>query len=67
MAVTLYDLSSSSGLKKLDEYLLPRSYITGYVTAFMLRLYVFFFFINPRFLSDKQALMAITVLGMHNM
>ncbi|KAH1246077.1 Elongation factor 1-delta [Glycine max] len=30
MAVTLYDLSSSSGLKKLDEYLLPRSYITGY-------------------------------------
>ncbi|ESW09920.1 hypothetical protein PHAVU_009G167000 [Phaseolus vulgaris] len=30
MAVTFYDLSSSSGLKKLDEYLLPRSYITGY-------------------------------------
>ncbi|TKY62198.1 Elongation factor 1-delta [Spatholobus suberectus] len=30
MAVTLYDLSSASGLKKLDEYLLPRSYITGY-------------------------------------
>lgn len=30
MAVTLYDLSSASGLKKLDEYLLTRSYITGY-------------------------------------
>ncbi|ESW32672.1 hypothetical protein PHAVU_001G007700 [Phaseolus vulgaris] len=30
MAVTFYDLSSASGLKKLDEYLLPRSYITGY-------------------------------------
>ncbi|XP_014489939.1 elongation factor 1-delta [Vigna radiata var. radiata] len=30
MAVTFYDLSSASGLKKLDEYLLSRSYITGY-------------------------------------
>ncbi|KAL2327835.1 hypothetical protein Fmac_021262 [Flemingia macrophylla] len=30
MAVTLYDLSSTSGLKKLDEYLLSRSYITRY-------------------------------------
>ncbi|KAL4355745.1 hypothetical protein AHAS_Ahas09G0017400 [Arachis hypogaea] len=30
MAVTLYDLGSASGLKKLDEYLLTRSYITGY-------------------------------------
>nr|KYP69569.1 Elongation factor 1-delta [Cajanus cajan] len=30
MAVTFYDPSSASGLKKLDEYLLPRSYITGY-------------------------------------
>ncbi|KAK7350699.1 hypothetical protein VNO77_09581 [Canavalia gladiata] len=30
MAVTFYDLSSASGLKKLDEYLLTRSYITGY-------------------------------------
>ncbi|TKY46983.1 Elongation factor 1-delta [Spatholobus suberectus] len=30
MAVTFYDLSSASGLKKLDEYLLQRSYITGY-------------------------------------
>ncbi|XP_057732172.1 elongation factor 1-delta-like [Arachis stenosperma] len=30
MAVTLYDLGSVSGLKKLDEYLLTRSYITGY-------------------------------------
>ncbi|XP_047159164.1 elongation factor 1-delta-like [Vigna umbellata] len=30
MAVTFYDLSSTSGLKKLDEYLLSRSYITGY-------------------------------------
>ncbi|KAA8528068.1 hypothetical protein F0562_035063 [Nyssa sinensis] len=30
MAVTFYNLSSQSGLKKLDEYLLTRSYITGY-------------------------------------
>ncbi|CAO2838736.1 unnamed protein product [Amaranthus hypochondriacus] len=30
MAVTLYDLKSDAGLKKLDEYLLIRSYITGY-------------------------------------
>ncbi|KAI0525053.1 hypothetical protein KFK09_004443 [Dendrobium nobile] len=30
MAVTFHDLKSASGLKKLDEYLLPRSYITGY-------------------------------------
>ncbi|XP_061352729.1 elongation factor 1-delta-like [Gastrolobium bilobum] len=30
MAVTLYNPSSASGLKKLDEYLLSRSYITGY-------------------------------------
>ncbi|CAA0816551.1 Elongation factor 1-delta 2 [Striga hermonthica] len=30
MAVTFYDLSSAAGLKKLDEYLLSRSYITGY-------------------------------------
>ncbi|KAI3442053.1 uncharacterized protein J3R85_001638 [Psidium guajava] len=30
MAVTFYDLGSASGLKKLDEYLLSRSYITGY-------------------------------------
>ncbi|CAJ1975038.1 unnamed protein product [Sphenostylis stenocarpa] len=30
MALTFYDLSSATGLKKLDEYLLPRSYITGY-------------------------------------
>ncbi|KAJ1411220.1 Translation elongation factor EF1B, beta/delta chain, conserved site [Sesbania bispinosa] len=30
MAVTFYDLSSDFGLKKLDEYLLSRSYITGY-------------------------------------
>uniref|UniRef100_A0A803N894 Translation elongation factor EF1B beta/delta subunit guanine nucleotide exchange domain-containing protein n=1 Tax=Chenopodium quinoa TaxID=63459 RepID=A0A803N894_CHEQI len=30
MAVTFYDLSSDAGLKKLDEYLLSRSYITGY-------------------------------------
>ncbi|KAL2347035.1 hypothetical protein Fmac_001035 [Flemingia macrophylla] len=30
MAVTFYDVSSTSGLKKLDEYLLSRSYITGY-------------------------------------
>ncbi|KAJ1439441.1 Translation elongation factor EF1B, beta/delta subunit, guanine nucleotide exchange domain [Sesbania bispinosa] len=30
MAVTFYDLSSDFGLKKLDEYLLTRSYITGY-------------------------------------
>jgi len=30
MAVTLYSPSSEAGLKKLDEYLLTRSYITGY-------------------------------------
>ncbi|GAU17158.1 hypothetical protein TSUD_177880 [Trifolium subterraneum] len=30
MAVTLYNLKSESGLKKLNEYLLTRSYITGY-------------------------------------
>ncbi|KAL2326305.1 hypothetical protein Fmac_025363 [Flemingia macrophylla] len=30
MAVTFYDLNFTSGLKKLDEYLLSRSYITGY-------------------------------------
>lgn len=30
MAVTFYNLNSESGLKKLDEYLLTRSYITGY-------------------------------------
>ncbi|KAL0380227.1 UNVERIFIED_CONTAM: Elongation factor 1-delta [Sesamum angustifolium] len=30
MAVTFYDLSSPAGLKKLDDYLLSRSYITGY-------------------------------------
>nr|AFC01201.1 translation elongation factor [Ammopiptanthus mongolicus] len=30
MVLTLYNLSSEPGLKKLDEYLLSRSYITGY-------------------------------------
>ncbi|CAK9170295.1 unnamed protein product [Ilex paraguariensis] len=30
MAVAFYNLSSVAGLKKLDEYLLTRSYITGY-------------------------------------
>lgn len=30
MAVTFYDVNSQSGLKKLDEYLLTRSYISGY-------------------------------------
>lgn len=30
MAVTFYDLNSDTGLKKLDDYLLTRSYITGY-------------------------------------
>ncbi|KAI6686423.1 hypothetical protein NL676_032336 [Syzygium grande] len=30
MAVAFYDLGSASGLKKLDEYLLTRSYITGF-------------------------------------
>ncbi|KAI3455011.1 hypothetical protein Pfo_011674 [Paulownia fortunei] len=33
MAVTFYDLSSAAGLKKLDEYLLSRSYITGYLAS----------------------------------
>lgn len=30
MAVTFVDVNSASGLKKLDEYLLTRSYISGY-------------------------------------
>ncbi|KAL3512407.1 hypothetical protein ACH5RR_025124 [Cinchona calisaya] len=30
MAVTFHNLNSESGLKKLDEYLLTRSYVTGY-------------------------------------
>ncbi|XP_074281136.1 elongation factor 1-delta 1-like [Silene latifolia] len=30
MAVSLYNPSSEAGLKKLDEFLLTRSYITGY-------------------------------------
>ncbi|XP_020698181.2 elongation factor 1-delta-like [Dendrobium catenatum] len=30
MDVVFHNLNSASGLKKLDEYLLPRSYITGY-------------------------------------
>lgn len=30
MAVAFYNLTSDAGLKKLDEYLLTRSYITGY-------------------------------------
>ncbi|CAH9060989.1 unnamed protein product [Cuscuta epithymum] len=30
MAVTFQNLSSDSGLQKLDEYLLSRSYVTGY-------------------------------------
>lgn len=30
MAVTLYNPSTETGLKKLDEYLLSRSYISGY-------------------------------------
>jgi hypothetical protein len=29
MAVTFYNLKSESGLKKLNEFLLTRSYITG--------------------------------------
>jgi elongation factor 1-beta len=31
MAVAFYDLTSAAGLKKLDDYLLSRSYISGYV------------------------------------
>ncbi|PIA45242.1 hypothetical protein AQUCO_01700641v1 [Aquilegia coerulea] len=30
MAVSFYNVNSAAGLKKLDEYLLTRSYITGY-------------------------------------
>ncbi|TQE08301.1 hypothetical protein C1H46_006083 [Malus baccata] len=30
MAVTFFDVNSASGLKKLDDFLLARSYITGY-------------------------------------
>ncbi|CAL9019646.1 unnamed protein product [Prunus brigantina] len=30
MAVTFHDINSAVGLKKLDDYLLARSYITGY-------------------------------------
>ncbi|KAL5543933.1 hypothetical protein UlMin_007717 [Ulmus minor] len=33
MAVTFDDVNSASGLKKLDEYLLTRSYITGYLAS----------------------------------
>lgn len=44
MAITLYDLSSDSGFKKLDEYLLTRSYISGYVTVAFVLLCLFFFF-----------------------
>ena len=29
MAITFYNLSSEDGIKKLDEYLLSRSYISG--------------------------------------
>jgi elongation factor 1-beta len=32
MAVSFANVNSDAGLKKLDEYLLSRSYITGYVT-----------------------------------
>lgn len=32
MAAAFYNLTSDAGLKKLDEYLLTRSYITGCVT-----------------------------------
>ena len=31
MAVALHDVKSAAGLKKLDEYLLSRSYISGLV------------------------------------
>lgn len=37
MAVQFPDLSSQQGLKQLDEYLLTRSYITGYVCMFLLQ------------------------------
>ncbi|KAF7835648.1 elongation factor 1-delta 1 [Senna tora] len=30
MAVAFHDVNSASGWKKLDDYLLPHSYITGY-------------------------------------
>lgn len=50
MAVTLHDLKSASGLKKLDDYLLTRSYITGYVGRFALVL-LFFYFGSSCFLS----------------
>ncbi|NP_001351790.1 elongation factor 1-delta 2-like [Cicer arietinum] len=33
MAVTFYNLKSESGLKKLDEYLLTRSYVSGYLAS----------------------------------
>lgn len=33
MAVTFYDLSLAAGLKKLDDYLLSRSYISGYLAS----------------------------------
>ncbi|KAL6973059.1 hypothetical protein U1Q18_027233 [Sarracenia purpurea var. burkii] len=34
MAVTFFDINSESGLKYFDEYLLTRSYITGYITGY---------------------------------
>jgi elongation factor 1-beta len=35
MAVTFYDLTSAAGLKKLDDFLLSRSYISGYPFLFI--------------------------------
>ncbi|KAH1232178.1 Elongation factor 1-delta [Glycine max] len=57
MAVTLYDLSSASGLKKLDQYLLPRSYITGYVYVTS-----FFFFFEFLFLMYQASKDDLTVI-----
>lgn len=45
MAVSLSDVKSAAGLKKLDEYLLSRSYISGLVS----HLKSFFFFVNLLF------------------
>jgi hypothetical protein len=46
MAVSFANVNSEAGLKKLDEYLLTRSYITGYVTGATLHIRVTYFTLN---------------------
>jgi len=46
MAVSFANLNSEAGLKKLDDYLLTRSYITGYVFGATLCICVAYFTLN---------------------